>query len=251
MNMLDHRLGAWSGLVFTVMFGVGLALAGWLPLPTPNMTVDEVVHMYQSRTNWIRLGMIIMVTGSVFFLAMTVVTTLQMRRMQAGAAAAYLQLAAGIVNMTTFFFGPLIMGVATFRPDRNPEVIYALHDLGWLIFIMPFPPATVQCLSIALGIFMDGGKTNVFPRWFAFMCLWSGLLYLPGGLVFFFKTGPFAWNGILAFYIAATAFFAWIVTLVTLLLKAIKSQESGARSLEKSAWVGDGGRATMPAHPFE
>lgn len=232
MRMIDQRLGAWSGLVFTLMFGIGLGLAGWLPLPTPNMSAEQVVAMYQSNTQGIRAGMVAMVFGGVFYLAFTVVTTLQMLRMKGSTLAPWLQLATGIVNMTTFFFGPLIMGVAAFRPDRHPEVTYALHDLGWLIFIMPFAPASFQCFAIALGILMDRGATAIFPRWFAFMSLWAGLLYTPGALTFFFKTGPFAWNGILTFYIAAAAFFAWIVTLVILLLRAIGEQE---RSLSRAA----------------
>lgn len=230
MSLIDQRLAALCGLVFTVLFGMGLGFAGWLPLPSPAMTADQVVAMYQGRTNGIRLGMVMMVFGSVFYLALTAVTTVQMKRMQGSAFAAQLQLATGIVNMSTFFYGPLIMGVAAFRPDRNPEVVYALHDLGWLIFIMPFAPATVQCLAIALGIFFDRGRTQIFPRWFAFMCVWAGLLYTPGALIFFFKSGPFAWNGILAFYIAAAAFFLWIITLVGLLLRAIRNQESGSLS---------------------
>jgi hypothetical protein len=226
MSTFDQRLAAWSGIVFTVLFGAGLGCAGWIPLPTPNMSAEQVVAMYQANTNGIRLGMVLMVFGSVFYLAMTVVTAHQMKRMQGSTLAPTFQLVTGVVNMTTFFYGPLIMGVAAFRPDRSAEVTYALHDLGWLIFIMPFAPATFQCLSVALGVLSDQGREKVFPRWFGFMSLWAGLLFTPGGLVFFFKTGPFAWNGLLAFYIAATAFFVWIVALVILLLKAIKSQEA-------------------------
>jgi hypothetical protein len=231
MNALDQRLAAWSGLVFTVLFGMGLAIAGWLPLPSPNMTAEQVAEMYRSHTNGIRAGMVLMVFGGVFFLAMTAATTVQMKRIQGCGVAPYLQLATGIVNMSTFLFGPLIMGIAAFRPERDADVLYALHDLGWLIFIMPFPPASFQCFSIALGVFRDRNAFRIFPRWFGYMNVWAGLLYMPGALTFFFKAGPFAWNGLLTFYIAATAFFAWIVTLVFLLLKAIRREEEESRSV--------------------
>lgn len=226
MPLIDQRIGAWSGIVFLVAFGLGLALAGWLPwLPSPAMTADQVGTMYRAHTNGIRAGMVILVFGSVFYLAMTAVTSLQMKRMQGSAFASQMQLVTGVVIMTTFLYGPTMMGIAAFRPDRNPDVLLALHDLGWLVFIMPFMPASFQCFSIALGVFMDRGRTNVFPRWFAFLNVWCGLLYMPALLVLFFKTGPFAWNGLLTFYVAAVAFFAWIVTLVVLLLRAIAAQE--------------------------
>ena len=234
-TFFDQRLAAWGGIVYTVLFGAGLLCAGWLPLPTPNMDAAEVVAMYQANTNGIRLGMVLMVMGSVFYLGLTVVTWHQMKRMQGSVLAPTLQLATGIVNMTTFFYGPLIMGVAAFRPDRSADAIYALHDLGWLIFIMPFAPPTAQCFSIALGVLSDPGEEKVFPRWFGFLSLWAGVLFTPGGLVFFFKTGPFAWNGILAFYIAAAAFFIWILCLVTLLLKAIGRQEAACAATTPAA----------------
>lgn len=47
---------------------------------------------------------------------------------------------------------------------------------------------------------------------------------LPGGLVTFFKSGPFAWNGILAFWLPLTVFGIWYGVMFMLLRKAILGQ---------------------------
>jgi len=228
MNATDQRLAAWCGLIFTALFGIGLTVAGWLPLPGPSMTVDEVVAMYQGNTFGIRAGMVIMMLAAAFFFAMTAVTSHQMTRIRGiSRTLPFLQIIAGTANAVTFFLAPVFFALAAFRPDRDPQVLYALNDLGWLVFIAPISAATFQNLAIAIAIFMDRGPKPVFPRWFGFLNLWAAIIYLPGGLAFFMKTGPFAWNGLLAFYVPAFAFFGWIVSLVVLLLKAIKEEEQG------------------------
>jgi len=58
--------------------------------------------------------------------------------------------------------------------------------------------------------------------------IWVALLFAPGGLITFFKTGPFAWSGLLAFYVAGTVFAAWFFVMVTMLVKAIDQQAQEA-----------------------
>lgn len=41
-----------------------------------------------------------------------------------------------------------------------------------------------------------------------------------------FKTGPFAWNGIFTFWLAATAETAYFVTMFVVLRRAIANQEA-------------------------
>lgn len=46
----------------------------------------------------------------------------------------------------------------------------------------------------------------------------------PGAFAYMFRTGPFAWNGLLAFWLAASAFFAWLITMMCLTLRAISAE---------------------------
>lgn len=99
-----------------------------------------------------------------------------------------------------------------------------LNDLGWLVIIPAFPTFIAQFVAIAFGVLQDNGPQPVFPRWAAFFNMWVALLFIPGGFAFFFRTGPFAWNGLLAFWVAASAFFAWLLVMTWLVLRAIDIQ---------------------------
>lgn len=65
----------------------------------------------------------------------------------------------------------------------------------------------------------------MFPRWCCFAMLWIAVLSMTGSVAIFFFGGPFAWNGILAFWIPANAFGISIFVLAYVMLKHIKAQE--------------------------
>jgi hypothetical protein len=46
---------------------------------------------------------------------------------------------------------------------------------------------------------------------------------VPACLLTFFKTGPFAWNGLLAFWVPATVFGLWFWVVGFAVIKAIKT----------------------------
>ena len=121
-------------------------------------------------------------------------------------------------------FPVMILGVAAFRPERDPQITQALNDLAWLIIIPAFPTFIAQFLAIAFGIFQDTTPTPVFPRWAAYFNAWAAVLFVPGGFAYFFRTGPFAWNGLLAFWVAAGAFFVWLLVMTWLTLRAINNE---------------------------
>ena len=56
----------------------------------------------------------------------------------------------------------------------------------------------------------------------------------PGGLITFFKTGPFAWNGLLAFWVPLVIFFVWFLVMFVALLKTIREQESAPPKIESA-----------------
>ena len=53
-----------------------------------------------------------------------------------------------------------------------------------------------------------------------------GVLLIPGAFVFLAKTGPLAWNGLLADVIPSAAYFLWKIATPVVLLRAITAEEA-------------------------
>jgi len=229
MTVSEQRFGIWCGPAFVAFLFIGLLLPGWIPPPSPMQSPAEVAAMYQANPNLIRLGMLLILTGSGFILPFVAAISTQMRRMQGVSRfAVYLQLGAGSAAALVLLLPPIVLATAAFRPDRDPQVLSALNDLGWLMFITPFPLACAQNVAIAIGTFMDHRPDPVFTRWLAYFNLWVALLFVPGGLAVFFKVGPFAWAGLLSFWVAAGIFGTWFVVMAVMLHKAVRA-ERGTR----------------------
>jgi len=84
---------------------------------------------------------------------------------------------------------------------------------------MVFPGYVFQMLCIGIAAFMDKDPNPVLPRWAGYLHLWVGISGMGGGIAVFFKHGPFAWNGVVGFYLPLTVFAVWLVVITGLLHK--------------------------------
>jgi hypothetical protein len=229
MRAIDQKICAWGGVFCAVLFGIGLLLAGFVPPPSPSLTTAEIAALYRENANGIRGGMVLGLFGMAGWTAFVGVIAAQMRRMRTGSdLPALLQLGAGSIGVLTVMLPIMIFAAAAFRPERDPALTELLNDLGWLIIIPAFPTFIAQFGAIAMGALLDRSEVPVFPRWTAYFNLWVALLFIPGALAYFFRSGPFAWNGLFDFWLAGGAFFAWLMAMTPVVLKAIANNPENA-----------------------
>ena len=218
-----HLLGAWSGIAFIVFLFIGFVwLAGFMPAISPADTPEQVAALYQEETMGIRLGMAVLIAASIFFLPWVAAISECIRQID-GDHSFYksLQTMCGTAAFLFFLIPGMIFEVAAFRPERSPEITQLLNDIGWLFFLTPFPPFVLQALVIGLAILKDKRATPILPRWLGYLCLWNAVLLIPAVIAFFFKTGPFAWNGIFPYWIPFAIFTIWMIAITVCMIKAI------------------------------
>jgi len=221
----------WSAVIGIVLFFFAIFLAGFIPLPSPSLTQDQVVAMYQGNTNNIRIGMELMMASGMFLMPMVGVISVQLKRIEGThTALANTQLCAGAINIVFFVLTGLVFLITAFRPDRSPELTYLMNDASWFTLVLVWPPASMQLVATGLAILNDKSEQPIFPRWAGFLNIWVAVLFLPASIVPFFKTGPFAWNGLLGWWLPVGVYGVWFVVMVPLLMKAVKRQ-----ALEASA----------------
>lgn len=226
MNIRNQMLCAWSGVISMILFGVALwPLAQFIPPLAPTLTPAEVAAFYQKNATGIRVAMVLILMVGGLNTAFAAVISAQLRRIEkVNPVLTYTQMLSGGVGSVIFILPAMLFTITAFRPDRPPEITYLLNDMSWICLVIPFGQLVVQCFAIGLAILGDEGELPVFPRWVAFFNFWVALLFLPAGLITFFKTGPFAWNGIVAFWVPAIAFGVWFFVMFFTLRRAINQQ---------------------------
>jgi hypothetical protein len=222
-----QTLCAWCGPAATLTWLLGFwVLAGFIPPPSPHESAQQIVALYKSNTTGIRLGLVVTMMGAAVMGPFVAVISEQLKRIEGRVwPLAKAQLGLGSIVILLFIIPNMLMEAAAFRPDRDPNIILALNDAAWLPFVGAAMPTIVQLLVIALAIFQDR-EQKVFPRWLGYFNVWVAVLFVPTFLIYFFKHGPFAWNGLLAFWMALVIFCAWFVIMFVALLRAIRGQES-------------------------
>jgi hypothetical protein len=218
---------AWSGAAFVLLLFPGIIMAGLLPPIGPTKTATEVAQFWSTNTGLKRCGLVILLTAAGLQVPFGALIAVRIRQMEGRfSPLAYAQLIATGLAVMAIILPTFAFAAASYRPERNPEITQALNDLGWLPFIMNWPAATIQCLAIGFAIFGYRGTRPVWPRWVAYYNLWSGFIFAAGGLVVLFKTGVFAWNGLLAFWMVAVFFGAWFLVMTWQLLATISAQNA-------------------------
>ena len=233
VNRRSQLWCAWSGVVFLVMFAIGMvALAQFIPPPRADASLSKTVALYSQHTNRLRAGLVLMMSAAGFQAPWFGVMSVQLKRIEGRfSPLTYTFLACGGAMILVVLSPVMVMIVASFRPGRDPQITQALNDLGWIPFIMVYPPVLIQQLSIAGAIFNNERQT-VFPRWVAYLNFWLAVLLVPAVAIPFFKHGPFAWHGIFEFWLAAVDFFGWFAVMTVLVITSIREQPSESSRLQ-------------------
>ncbi|MEM8660918.1 MAG: hypothetical protein AAGF35_08545 [Pseudomonadota bacterium] len=222
MNQTIQKICIWSGPVFgVVMLGCLFSLGFIPPLPAA-MDATQVANHYEEHRTLIRVGATVMMQGSVLMFLWVVAISVQLRRIEQGPPVlSMVQLVLGLCVNFLFVFIAVAWSVAAFRPEREATEIQAWNDFGWFMLVMPVGTLTLQALAIGVALLGDRSNTPLFPRWVGYFNIWAAILFLPGALVTFFKSGPFSWDGILVFWLAIVLFFVWIFVMAFAVNRAI------------------------------
>lgn len=225
MTTAMQKTLAWSGTAFVLLLFPGIIMAGLLPPIAPTKTAAEVAQFWSTNTGLKRCGLVILLAAAGLQIPFGALIAVRIKQLEGRSSPlAYAQLIATGLAVMAIVLPTFAFAAASYRPERNPEITQALNDLGWLPFVMNWPAATIQCLVIGFAIFGYQGQRPIWPRWVAYYNFWSAFLFAAGGFVVLFKTGVFAWNGLLAFWMVAVFFGAWFLVMTWQLLATIDAQ---------------------------
>ena len=210
-KILDYAaLGGPAAAAVTL---VGWLISGMLPLPMgPGESSVDVVSFFTDEPNRVMAGFVVSSIGVVLMVPMLALISVHLLRVEGRVPLmAFTQLLAAAVTVVINLFPQLIFAVAAFRTDRDPGDIVLLNDLAWLLLFTGITPFMIQNIAIAVAVLRD--RSEMFPRWIAYLNLLVAFAFIPDVLAYFFKSGPFAWNGVFVFWLALTAYCVFLVAM--------------------------------------
>lgn len=226
MNTRMQLLCAWSGPAFAVLLGLGwVLLAGYLPPHSPAASAEEIASIYSANSLNIRAGMMLGMFATGFYAPWSVLMYVLMRRIEADHAPvlSLTQLVSGALGITVFLLPAMVWTVAAFRPDTNPEIILVLNDFAWLFLTVVVAPFVFQYLTFGLAVLQDPKAQPLIPRWLGYFTVWAAVIFIPACLIPFFKSGPFAWTGFIAFWLPAGTFFVSLFIMSVYFVRAVRN----------------------------
>ena len=228
MNKIVQIVCALCGPAFAILFTAGWwFIAGFVPPHSPGLDEEAIAEFYQRNIFTIRFGILTAMISSALIIPFGSVVAVHMKRIGGNAASilSIVEVMAATVTSVILLLATVVWTVAAFRPDRAAEIILSYIDFAWFLLLKTFSPFLVQFTAIGFALLSDRNDPPLFPRWAGYFNFWLAFLAIPGGLITFFKAGPFAWNGLLAFWIPIVAFIAWFFVMAPLLIQAIRRIE--------------------------
>ena len=239
-----HIWTGWTGAVFTVGFLIAcMPLLAWTipPKISPSASPEEVKDFYVNHLTQIRAGAWIGMVASAFYYPWGASIAAMTRRIENGRPPilTYTQLGAvgvAVFNSVLYFFW---MAFCAFRADTmDPELLRTLNDFQYILLEFEVFPLSLWAVAIGLLIILDKSPRPVFPRWAAWVNFWFAGLVMTGQFMIFFKTGPIAWNGVLALYWPAFVFFVWICVMSTLVVQGVNREYEATPDVSQQTYPG-------------
>lgn len=221
-------LAALTGPLAVVVTLTGWLVAGFLPLPIGPGDEQEVARFFLDDPTRVRAGFLIGSVGVVLMVPQLALLSLHLRRMEPTGfpLLAAVQLISATVTVVINMFPHLIFALAGFRADRDPGDVVLLCDLAWLLLFCGIAPFIVQNVAVGVAILRD--PAGLMPRWVAYLNFFVACSFLPDPLAYFFKDGPFAWNGVFVFWLALTTYCLFLLATSWACRQANKTLEGAA-----------------------
>lgn len=221
-----------AALLCTYAF-VALTVVGWLGIanfitPAPaDLTLDETKQWFSETYRWQTiLGCTLLYIGSALLTPGSIQWGLMLAKIEGKSPVLSITTAVcGIFISLIVFLNACAWIVCAYRAQTDPHVIQAFSDWAWFAFLFGWVYLAIEMISSAIVELKDKREQPLVPHWMAWLTLFSASTMLGAIGPAFFKSGPFAYHGVIAFYIPVFVWGAYLVVTNTFMYRAILREE--------------------------
>lgn len=239
MSNRGQQLFLWTtpvaGLALFIAF---LVFPAVMPPLSPSLSPEAVAEFYRHH-NSAMMGVVVTcnILAASLVPIFAVIAVQMLRVVNSSQVFAVSYIAAVAMAVTSFILADYFWGTALYRPDRDPQLISLLNDMGWMFFIAPVGPLVAMNLCLAGAIYLDESEQPVFPKWVAHFNIVTALLIAPSAFAVTTKIGPLAWDGSVSFTLRLYTMVAYMVVMFCVLQGVLKRQRDNGDVQEEGILV--------------
>lgn len=224
-----QRALVWIGLAMLLCwFFAAAVLMGFMPPPSPRLSVGDVVAIYAAHPIKFQLGVIIFILSGLYMIPLSLVMSVQMSRDEQGMPIlSILQGIGGAASAVFIALPGVLFAAASYSVERNPDITRSMHELAFLMLIIPISAQAIQAIPVTIVALSPKKDEHLtaYPRWVGYLCLWQVLAVDVAPVAVIFKSGPFAWDGLFPYWLPIVMFGGYFSIQIYLILRALKRQE--------------------------
>lgn len=224
------KLMTWTGPLFFIGFFVmwGLLALNFPPM-SPNVPAEGMWQHYKDNQMAIMIGMsVCIVLGSCYMTFGSAVSRV-MRRIEDGEEGmlSNLEMLGATITCCPIIVACGLWLTGSILVDSlAPETIRMLYIGAWMIIDLAYMVTSWQIIACSVCFMRDKREKKLVPNyvsWWGFVTVAS---FFPVSLIPFFKTGPFAFDGLFNFWVAFPTWYIWIVLMSFFIIKAVYRLEA-------------------------
>jgi hypothetical protein len=230
-SIRTQKIGLWCNWVFVALTAVGwLGIAHfWAPAPA-DLGLGATKVWFDDTHKW---GTI--VGCSIFYVAAGLLTP---GSVQFGIMLSEIEGRRPLMSITTglcgafisliIFFNCCAWIVAAYRPETSADVIQSWYDWAWFAFLLGWIYLAVEMVATGIVELMDHRDRPMVPRWFSWLTFAGALSLIGAAGPAFFRSGPFAYHGLLAFYLPVVVWAAYLVLTTWFMYRELQREAAEA-----------------------
>jgi hypothetical protein len=219
--------GAATGIVFVV-----LSLVGFIVFPTPpdlNSPAQDWASYFLGHHDGVRASIVLLAVAMFFFIWFLGTLTSVLRIATGTPRLPSIAFAGGILGAACLLVGLSAEAVAAFRPQGvDPLITRAMNDIFVMVGVAAIPAFVAFFAATAVVIL----RTGAFPAWVGWLLAIAAAVQPLTFGALFTKSGAFAGDGALGFFVPLIVAFVAIFALSALLTAwAREAARPGAMTL--------------------
>lgn len=203
-NILSQKFGLWCSWIFSALTAIGwLGIAHfWAPLPA-DAGLEATKLWFSETHHWgTIIGCTIFYIACGFLVPASIQFGLMLAKIEGRRPLwSITTTVSGIFISLIIFMNACAWIVCAYRPETSADVIQSWYDWAWFAFLLGWIYLAVEMVATGIVELQDTREQPMIPRWLTWFTFAGAASLLTAAGPAFFKSGPFAYNGLLGFYV--------------------------------------------------